>query len=274
MPVAAGYAQLLRDLMTVDSQDRLLLRWKPLDHLLVLDLLSERSPSLRQYSARLAQQVDGWCEQYPDQVPLLFKQWMRGDEAHSQTIEILGSLGLEDRGEGWAHRQGYLAMFRTMVLGLRSQGISHVQIDRQYGVKGLEGIEERWRDEMLWLLSGLSKLLEVRTFYYHLREDCQADFKRVKRVKKQLRQMRFQIFGLQEQLKYCSPLGNLLGDIRRLVPRGLPKVGVQTIRRLEASGIESVKDLVALDVEALMQLGVRRQLAEQIRAYVTRRGRI
>ncbi|MGD1853908.1 MAG: DEAD/DEAH box helicase [Leptolyngbyaceae cyanobacterium] len=73
LPVAAGYAQLLRDLMTVDPQDKLLADWKPLDHLLVLDLLSERSPHLRRYSAKLKLQVDGWCEHYPEQVPLLFR---------------------------------------------------------------------------------------------------------------------------------------------------------------------------------------------------------
>ncbi|MEO1390270.1 MAG: DEAD/DEAH box helicase [Cyanobacteria bacterium J06634_6] len=274
MPVAAGYAQLLRDLMTVDPSDQLLAEWTPLDHLLVLDLLSERSPNLRRYSVKLAQQVDAWCERSPEQVPLLFKKWMRGDEAHSQTAEILGSLGIEGQGEGWAHRQGYVAMFRGMVLGMRSQGVTHTTIERQYGMKGLVGIEERWRDELLWLLSGVSKLLEIRTFYYHLREDCEADFKRVKRVKQRLRQLRFQVYALQEQLKYCSPLGNVLGDIRRLVPRGLPKVGVQTIRRLEDSGVTSLKALAALEVDDLVQVGVRRQLADQIKAYLMKRRRV
>ena len=273
LPLAAGYAQLLKDLMVVDPTDELLGSWRPLDHLLVLDLFSERSPSLRRYSKKLLAQVEAWCEAQPQEVPLLFRQWMRGDVAHVRTAEILGSLGIEVNDEALAHREGYLAMFRGMVLGMRSQGISHAQIERQYGVKDLAGIEERWRDELLWLLSGLGRLLEIRTFYFHLKEDCGADFARVKRVKRRLRQMRFQVYGLQEQLKYCSPLGNVLGEMRRLVPRGMPKVGVGTVRRLEEAGVLSLREMAQLSEADLVELGVQRRWAEQIRAYVSRRRR-
>ncbi|MEO0373757.1 MAG: DEAD/DEAH box helicase [Cyanobacteria bacterium P01_A01_bin.17] len=273
LPVAAGYAQLLRDLMTVDPQDQLLADWKPLDYLLVLDLLSERSPHLRRYSAKLKLQVDGWCERYPEQVPLLFKKWMRGDETHSRTVEILGSLGLEAQDAGRAQRDGYLAMFRVMVLGMRSQGIPHYQIERQYYVKGLDGIEERWRDELLWLLAGLSKLLEIRTFYFHLKEDCQADFKRVKQVKRHLRRMRFQVYSLQEQLKYCSPLGGVLGEIRRLLPRGLPKVGIESVRKLEEAGVTSLKAITGLSVDDWNNLGIQKRWSEQIQMYMRLRKR-
>ena len=273
LPLAAGYAQLLRDLMTLDSTDELLGSWRPLDHLLILDLLSERPPSLRRYSAKLVGEVDAWCEAQPERVPLLFRQWMRGDVAHARTAEILGSLGLEVEDEAGAHREGYLAMFRGMVLGMRSQGIAHGQIERRYGVRDLAGIEERWRDELLWLLSGLGRLLEIRTFYFHLKEDCGADFARVKRVKRRLRQMRFQVYGLQEQLKYCSPLGNVLGEMRRLVPRGMPQVGVATVRRLEEAGVQSLRELAQLSEGELVARGVQRRWAEQIRAYVSRRRR-
>ncbi|MEM9092978.1 MAG: hypothetical protein AAGC93_30160 [Cyanobacteria bacterium P01_F01_bin.53] len=151
--------------------------------------------------------------------------------------------------------------------------MAHAQIERQYEVKGLEGIEERWRDELLWLLAGLSKLLEIRTFYYHLKEDCQADFKRVKNVKRHLRQIRFQVYSLQEQLKYCSPLGSVLGEIRRLLPRGIPKVGVQSVRKLEEAGVTNLKALVSLSEDDLVNLGIQKQWAKQVQAYVIQRRR-
>jgi replicative superfamily II helicase len=276
LPLAHGYAQLLRDLLTIDSKDELLSQWKPLDHLLVLDLLSERSPNLRKYSAKLAELVEGWCEGHSDAMPLLFRKWIRGKVDCSKASEIIGSLGIRlpkmgKAGEKWACETGYVSTFRAIVLYERSQGMKVDAIERRFGVKGLEGIEEKWRDDLLWLLSGLAQLLDVRTFYYHLKEDCQADLERVKRVKRLLGRMRYQVFELQEQIKYCSPLGPLLREIRRTAPKDKIKIGVQSIRRLEEAGVSSLKDLMGFGVDELVKLGVRRGLAEQIQSYMRRR---
>ena len=276
LPLAANYAQLLRDLISVDPDDELLKQWRSLDHLLVLNLLSERPPNLRRYSAKLMQQVDAWCEAHPNQTPLLFRKWIWGQPGNSRVSELLGSLGLQapkagKEAEEWAHRAGYLAMFRSMVLWERSQGVRSEEVERQFGVQGLEGIEERWRDELLWLLSGVAKLLDIRTFYYHLKENCEADFRRVKRVKPCLKQMERQLYELQEQLKYCSPLGSLLCEVRRLAPQGRTKPGFQSIRRLEEAGIVSLKELMSLGVNDLVKLGLQRRLAEQVKAYLRRR---
>jgi tRNA(Ile)-lysidine synthase TilS/MesJ len=162
-------------------------------------------------------------------------------------------------------------MFRAIVLWERSQGVRIEEVERRFGIQGLEGIEERWRDELLWLLSGLAKLLDVRTFYYHLKENCEADFGRVKRVKQRLRQIEWQVYDLQEQLKYCSPLGSLLCEIRRLAPQRKTRVGFQSVRRLEESGISSLKGLMSLGVEDMVKLGIRRGLAEQVKAYLRQR---
>jgi hypothetical protein len=124
---------------------------------------------------------------------------------------------------------------------------------------------------LLWLLFGLAQLLDVRTFYYHLKEDCQADLERVQRVKRLLSRMRYQVFELQEQIKYCSPLGPLLREIRRTAPKDKIKIGVQSIRRLEDAGVSSLKELMGVGVDELVKLGVRRGLAEQIQGYVRRR---
>lgn len=273
LPIAASYAQLLRDLMSVDPDDELLKHWRSLDHLLILNLLSERPPNLRRYSAKLMQQVDAWCEAHPAQTPLLFRKWIWGQPRNSRASEVLGSLGLQapkngKEAEEWAHRTGYLVMFRSIVLWERSQGLRIEEVERRFGVQGLEGLEERWRDELLWLLAGLAKLLDIRTFYFHLKENCQADLRRVKRMKFCLKQMENQIYELQEQLKYCSPLGSLLCEIRRLAPQGKTKVGFQSIRRLEEIGIANVKELIPLGVEELVGLGIQRRLAEQVKAYL------
>ena len=49
------------------------------------------------------------------------------------------------------------------------------------------------------------------------------------------------------------------------------KEGIQSIRRLEEAGIDSLKDLVKLQVDDLVELGIRRGLATQIRGHMKRR---
>ena len=124
----------------------------------------------------------------------------------------------------------------------------------------------------LRLLSGWSRLLEVRCFYYHLREVCSADVERVRRVKGLLRQMRSGVFDLQEELKYCSPLGPMLRSLRRSRKgRKVATVGIQTVRRLEAAGVRNLADLQRFSLSDLTNLKIRRPLAEQIRHYVNQR---
>ena len=279
LPLASAFGQLIRDLLTVEPIDpkyALLKEWRSLDFLLVIYLLSERSPSLRRYSVKLVEAVDSWNEANPNLVPFLFHKWMRGKVGFSKANEVLGSLGLHPPksgklGDEWAVKLSYQAMFHAIVLWERSQGGRMSDIERRFKVEGLEGIEERWRDELLWLLSGVVKLLDVRTFYYHLREDCRADSDRIKRVKGYFAVMELQVYDLMEQLKFCSPLGSVLCDMRRLAPQGKLKIGVRSIRTLEESGIESLKDLAMLSVEDLVKVGVQRKVAERLRGYLRKR---
>ena len=99
-----------------------------------------------------------------------------------------------------------------------------------------------------------------------------ADRERIRRVKQLLLRMRAQTFGLREQLKYCSPLGSLLRSVQRTDIGGDgPKVGIGTIRRLEAAGISSLAELARLRLADLVRMGVRRDLAKQLQAYPRRR---
>ncbi len=277
LPLAAGVAQLIRDLLTIDPTDRLLERWRPLDHLIVLHLLSDRTPALRSFSAALTEQVDAWMEQHAEQVPLLYRDWIAGQPGASRAGEVLGSLGISlsqrgKTGDEAARKRAYLAAFRSIILYERGQGTPVNDLARRWNVKDFAGIEDRWRDDMLWLLSGLAQILDLRCFYYHLREACHADAERIKHVKHSLRRMVLQTFDVRESLKYCSPLGSLLRSIRRMPHTGNRlSISVQSIRRLEEAGVVCLADLVPLQVDDLVDLGVRRDLARQIRAYVQRR---
>lgn len=136
------------------------------------------------------------------------------------------------------------------------------------------GIEERWRDDTTWLLSGIAEILDLRCFYFHLLETCDADPDRIKRVKEMLLRMRTQAFQLREHLSYCSPLGPVLLAIRKTscTADGSPTVGVRSIRRLEEAGIRTLEDLASMETHDLVRLGVRQDLAGQIYAYVSGTG--
>lgn len=273
LELACGVGQLIRDLLTVDSTDQFVESWRPLDHLIVLNLLYENMPTLRPYSNDLAHQVDAWMEQNPLHIPLLYREWIAGEPGHSRAAEVLGSLGLvfernkTQRGDE-ARKIAYKAVFHSIVLYQHGLGITIENLERQWKVKGIEGVEERWRDDYLWLLNGLGKILELRCFYFHLRENCAASDERTLRVKKIIDRIRWQTLDLQEHIKYCSPLGPLLRSLKRM-PNF--RVGIGTIRRLEDTGILNLKDITLLSTEDLVKIGIRRNIAEDLRTYVRRR---
>ena len=138
-------------------------------------------------------------------------------------------------------------MLRSVVLHKLGRGTSVVDLEHRWKLDGLEGIEERWRDSHMWLLASLAEFLDLRCFYYHLREDCSADAHRVRRVKELLRRMRTQVIRLRGLLNYCSPLGPILHNIRQATnTANATSVGIQSIRRLEEAGIRRVEDLSQL----------------------------
>jgi hypothetical protein len=212
----------------------------------------------------------------PDRASLLYKEWISGPPGASRASEVLGSLGIHpaktaSSSDEWACKEAHLATLHAATLYELGQGTSVEQLECQWNLKGLSGVEERWRDDLSWLLSGFAELLDLRCFYFHLREECDADPDRIKRVKKLLLQARTQAFKLREHLSYCSPLGPILRAIRaaRLDSKEGSSVGPGSIRRLEEAGIRSSRDLAALNLDDLIALGVRRDFAQQIHAYIS-----
>ena len=87
LSVAAGVGQLVRDLLSVDPSNQGLAKWRPLDHLIRLGLLSERSPTLRPFSEDLATQIDAWMESTPGRVPVLYREWLAGAPGASEPMK-------------------------------------------------------------------------------------------------------------------------------------------------------------------------------------------
>ena len=271
--VGAGLGRLTRDLLSLSEDAETFGRWGPLDFLVTLELLHDDTPSLRRFSGDLANAVVTWCEGHPQLVPMLFRRWLRGEKGHSAAAEVLGSMVVEppeaaaDKDE-WARQRGFLAVFNAIVLYERSAGRSVADLERQFGIGNLEGVEERWRDTMLWLLAGVSQVLDVKAFYFHLKESCEASPERIKAIKHSLVQMKMQALDLMERVKWASPLGGFVVSMRR--QRGKAGVGVESIRRLEAAGITQIQLIARMSVDELASNGIRRDIARRIHAQARR----
>ena len=111
----------------------------------------------------------------------------------------------------------------------------------------------------------------MRCFYHHLHTECGASEDRVLRVKRLMQRLRVLAYQTASQLKYCSPLGGLLVELRR--SQGLKGVGEKTIQKLEAIGATTFPALTQMTDEQFVAAGISRNLGSRIRAYVRRRMR-
>jgi helicase len=279
LPYLASVGQLTRDLLSLDVSGQLLRRWSVLDHLLLVSVASERAPSLRRFSESLAEQIDGWHEAQPqDCKSLLFSDWITGSEKGSKADELLGSLS-EAIGQPCpplklARQRAYVAMLNAIILLERSRGVTVSDLDERWKTKLDSSGEESWRDTAIWLLAGHAKVFDIRVFYHHLKETCEASHEQVKDLKQAIAAVRRQAIGLLDELKYCSPLGPILLSLRRTRRHAKSKsVGRTTIKRLEDAGVTSLRQLASLSEADLVGMGIRRQYAAQITEYIRRRSR-
>jgi ATP-dependent DNA helicase len=272
---AAGFGQLVRDLFSLEAEETVFGEWSSLDHVLIVELLAERTFSLRQFSEPLREQIDDWGERSSEK-SVLYREWIRGAKGHSKAPELLGSLQLRSEGrttdpDEWCRRKAYLAVLRAVVLRERSKGLALEEISRRWKVDSLAGIEEAWRDDRLWLLNALGGICDPRCFYYHLRSECDASENRLARAKRLMQRLRVLAYQTASQLKYCSPLGGLLVELQR--SQGLKGVGEKTIQKLEAIGAMTFPALAQMTDEQFVAAGIAANVGKRIRAHVRRRMR-
>jgi helicase len=168
----------------------------------------------------------------------------------------------------------YVTILAAIVLDERARGTPLEDLERRWSLPPLSGLDESWRDTAFWMLSGLASLLNVRCFYHHLREVCDANPEDTVQVKRSLSRLRGQSYELLERLKYCSALGALLRGVRQANANTKAQiVGIGSIRRLEASGITTLTQVAAMSVDQLMDAGLAKPYALQIRRYMSARMR-
>ena len=273
---AAGLAQLVRDLLSIDEKDEILLRFSPLDMLLLVEMMTTRPVLRKPFSDGMAAQVDDWASR-DETKSVLFQNWIRGQKGFSKASEIFGSLGIDfgskttAKDEG-ARKAGYQAMLRAILLWQRAHGALPADLERRWKVGDLEEIQEPWRDDRLFFLGAMRNLWDIRCFFYHLKEDCMAGDERILRVKRAFQRMQGMSLRLMNLIVWCSPLGPVFLRLRSSMSEGSKSSPAQgTMRRLEEAGITSVEALRACSLDDLLKLGIKRDLAAKIHGFIRRR---
>ena len=267
--LAGGVLQLWRDILQVDSSDRLLAGWSAFDHLLVVELLADRAPSLRRESGDLVDGIQGWMEREVSRhQSVLWREWLHRSDGKAE--EILGSLGIADTKDKPLHGEAAQkllnqAILRAIVLSERMRGTSSEQLTRQWRLTTFAGIEEDLRDHRIWLSHGLAQLADWPLLSWYCNHVLQVDELRKLRIKQGLGRIRAQALSCCGSLSTCSPLGALLPGLRQQA--GKTNVGIGTLRKLEAAGIADLAGLLHMSLEDLVARGVRRDLAPQIMAF-------
>jgi replicative superfamily II helicase len=270
LEVGAGFGALIRDVLMCDPDDRLLKSWTLLDTLMVMELLNPRERGLKRFSKDLAEQVEDWIEREAMK-SVLFAEWIRGATGASKAEEVLGSLGITldvKKGMAEAARQyAYVATMRAIVIYQLGNGLRTEDVGRRWNIKGLDGVQERWRDHLLWQLSGIAEIFDIRCFYNCLRKECDADEVRVARVKNCFKGMIRGVYDLMGLLRFCSPLGPLFRDLEA----AKVGVGVRTKDKLENAGVSSFAEISKMTADDFRRTGIRKDLARKLKEYVRRR---
>ncbi|MDB6175499.1 MAG: hypothetical protein JWL59_4810 [Chthoniobacteraceae bacterium] len=274
--LAAGFAQLVRDLLSVDPTDVILHEWTTLDMLIIVELMATRSGPRKSFGEPLAVQVDSALEQSLVK-SVLFRNWIRGAKNYSKAEEIMGSLGFVSEGgaearTGKARQIGYLATWRALVLWHRANGGRVDDVERRWKVKDLAELEESWRDDRLFILGAMVGLWDLRCFFFHLKEECCADSQRIQRVKRIFQRLRLVNLQVMDLVSWCSPLGPVFLRLRRSVGNNGRQIPAKaTMRKLEEAGVTSASELASKTQADLTGLGVRKDLAASIVAFMRRR---
>ena len=269
--VGSGFGALIRDILSADPTDSLLHGWSHFDTLLVLELLDPRESGIKKYSNYLSERIDDYLER-SGTASILFQTWIRGVDGYSRAEEVIGSLGLQLKANGEygkvCRKYAYRATFRAIVINQLSNGIRPQDVSAQWGIRRLDGVQEQWRDHLLWQAAGIGECLDIKSFYYHLKENCDASDVRINELEKIFMEMRLGVYEVLGRLKYCSPLGPLFRDL----DTGKVGVGARTKEKLEESGYHEPKEIMKLNETDLCNLGIRRDIAKKLVSYFVRRG--
>lgn len=263
---AANMGQFIRDLLQDDPCGKHLANFAPIDYLILLCLTSNEFKAITRYSRKVEESVAQYMEALPlEEKSYIYRTWLA-----SKPECLWGSARIADYTVTEARKQVYVRTYIAMLIHDLSKGGAFTQMKDFYKTD-VEEIQEKIRDNAIWLLAGMERLMNVRSFFYHLKENCGCSSKQIHDVDAAFKKASKTVFSLTGSLKYRSKLGEMVRSIKRIYPHADSYPGEGTIKRLESAGIYSVKDLVKKNANDLVAIGVSKKYADLIVGYVRRR---
>lgn len=262
---SANIGQLMRDLLSDEPSGKHISEFAPIDYIIMLCLCSNEFKSIARYSKRVETNVTSYMEALPlEEKSYMYRTWIASDP------DSLWGSARTDYSSADARKQVYQRVYTAMLIYDLSKGKPSQQLKDYYKVD-IDEIQEKLRDNVIWLICGVERLLNVRSFYYHLKENCKAEAQDIHAVDNAFKKASKTVFALIGNLKFRSKLGELIRGIKRVYPHAESYPGEGTIKRLEAAGISSLKDLVRKTPADLVEIGVQKQYADMIVGYVRKR---
>lgn len=262
---AANLGNFIRDLLYDENAGKHIQQMKPIDYLILLCLTNNEFKPIVRYGKMLETKINQYMEGLPlEEKSYLYRSWIS-----TEPESVWGSARIDYSSDD-AKKQVLVRTYTAMFLYDMQRGLSASQMKESYGVD-VEEIQEKYRDNVIWLLSGMEQLLTIRSFYYHLKENCDADANQIHAVDVAFKQSSRLIFGLIGNLKFRSKLGEMLRAIKRIIPHAESYPGEGTLKKLEENGIHSIRDLVGKSSNDLVGYGIQRRYADMIIVYIRRR---
>lgn len=261
----ANIGQFIRDLLGSEPSGLHLMHFSAIDYLIMLCLTTDEIHPITRHSKAMEIKIEGFMEALPlQEKSYLYRQWIKSDPT---SIVNSARVSVPDRD---ARKIAMCAVFTAMFLYDLSRGRLTNTMNSYYGVETDE-LQEKYRDNAMWLLCGLEKMMEVRCFYYHLKENCDASVEDIQGVDRALKRSSHKIFQIIGNLKFRSVLGEMIRGIKRVYPNADSYPSEGTIRKLETAGIISLRDLVGKKAQDLVSIGVKREYADLITGYIKKR---
>ncbi len=263
---AANLGQFVRDLLSDKPSGEHIAKLKPIDYLIILCLVSNENKPIVLYNRTIPAKIASYMEALPlNEKSYLYRTWIT-----TAPENLLGSAHVIYDKDIDAQKYIMRCVFLAMLIYDLSKGVPSKQTNEYYKID-VEEIQEKLRDNAIWILCGIEQVLEIKSFYYHLKSNLESEPEQIQKVEAAFKESSKAIFSLVANLKFRSNLGELIRSIKRVYPNAESYPGEGTLRKLEGYGIHTIKDLVGKTAEDLKELGIRKEYSEMIAAYIKKR---
>jgi superfamily II DNA/RNA helicase len=261
LELVAGFGRLIRNLLDADLME-IVEALTPIDLLATAYIVLKPKLVVRWTNA-LPSYLESFFESGDPSA--LFAAFGSGEMGRSKAIQLVNAVVKERvRSEQEAYKLLCRAYAMAAIASSLAKGLHVDRIERMWGISNLDGSRERIRDDALFYLLGLRRLMEVRAFYFHLKSR-KVSVETLERFGDALQSLQSKCLLFSTLVAYSSPFGALVARLRGSKSSGVTtSVGLRTLRKLEAISGSDLNRLRGMTIDELVSHGIRRTVAGRI----------